>query len=150
MTALAMIIGMVPMALGLGEAGEQNAPLGRAVIGGLIWRTLATLFIVPIFYTLLRRKPPSLHRLDARFAQEATRRVGHPCVRSCYTWPGCWWCVGAGIGRGPHLAGTRTTHTRRNAEAAGRGRRVGRVCRWWQSRPARRSGRSACSATRGR
>jgi len=71
MTALAMIIGMVPMALGLGEAGEQNAPLGRAVIGGLMLATLATLFIVPIGYTLLRRKPPSLHSLDARFAAEA-------------------------------------------------------------------------------
>jgi multidrug efflux pump subunit AcrB len=71
MTALAMIIGMVPMALGLGEAGEQNAPLGRAVIGGLIMATFATLFIVPIFYTLLRRKPPTLHMLDTRFAAEA-------------------------------------------------------------------------------
>ena len=71
MTALAMIIGMVPMALGLGEAGEQNAPLGRAVIGGLIVATLSTLFIVPIFYTLLRRKSPALHGLDARFAAEA-------------------------------------------------------------------------------
>jgi multidrug efflux pump subunit AcrB len=71
MTALAMIIGMVPMALGLGEAGEQNAPLGRAVIGGLVMATFATLFIVPIFYTLLRRKPPTLHLLDTRFAAEA-------------------------------------------------------------------------------
>jgi multidrug efflux pump subunit AcrB len=71
MTALAMIIGMIPMALGLGEAGEQNAPLGRAVIGGLIVATFATLFIVPIFYTLLRRKPPTLHMLDTRFAAEA-------------------------------------------------------------------------------
>ncbi|MDR3532862.1 MAG: efflux RND transporter permease subunit [Rhodopila sp.] len=71
MTALAMIIGMLPMALGLGDAGEQNAPLGRAVIGGLIVATFATLFIVPIFYTLLRRKPPTLHTLDARFAAEA-------------------------------------------------------------------------------
>jgi multidrug efflux pump subunit AcrB len=71
MTALAMIIGMVPMALGLGEAGEQNAPLGRAVIGGLIVATISTLFVVPIIYTLLRRKPPSLHTLDARFAAEA-------------------------------------------------------------------------------
>ncbi len=71
MTALAMIIGMVPMALGLGEAGEQNAPLGRAVIGGLIVATISTLFIVPIFYTLLRRRPPSLHSLDTRFAAEA-------------------------------------------------------------------------------
>jgi multidrug efflux pump subunit AcrB len=71
MTALAMIIGMVPMALGLGEAGEQNAPLGRAVIGGLIVATISTLFIVPIFYTLLRRRPPALHSLDTRFAAEA-------------------------------------------------------------------------------
>jgi multidrug efflux pump subunit AcrB len=71
MTALAMIIGMLPMALGLGDAGEQNAPLGRAVIGGLIMATFATLFIVPIFYTLLRRKPPTLHSLDARFAAES-------------------------------------------------------------------------------
>jgi len=71
MTALAMIIGMVPMALGLGEAGEQNAPLGRAVIGGLAAATFATLFLVPIFYTLLRRAPPSLHILDRRFAAEA-------------------------------------------------------------------------------
>ena len=47
MTALAMIIGMVPMSLGLGDGGEQNAPLGRAVIGGLIFATAATLFFVP-------------------------------------------------------------------------------------------------------
>ena len=76
MTALAMIIGMVPMALGLGEAGEQNAPLGRAVIGGLIVATISTLFIVPIFYTLLRRKPPALHSLDTRFAAEAAGAQG--------------------------------------------------------------------------
>jgi multidrug efflux pump subunit AcrB len=71
MTALAMIIGMIPMALGLGEAGEQNAPLGRAVIGGLLAATFATLFLVPIFYMLLRRKAPALHSLDQRFAAEA-------------------------------------------------------------------------------
>jgi multidrug efflux pump subunit AcrB len=71
MTALAMIIGMVPMALGLGEAGEQNAPLGRAVIGGLTFATFATLFLVPICYILLRRKPPALHTLDQRFAAES-------------------------------------------------------------------------------
>ena len=53
MTALAMIIGMVPMALGLGEGGEQNAPLGRAVIGGLLLATLATLFFVPTVFTLV-------------------------------------------------------------------------------------------------
>ncbi len=76
MTALAMIIGMVPMALGLGEAGEQNAPLGRAVIGGLIVATISTLFIVPIFYTLLRRRPPALHSLDMRFASEASGASG--------------------------------------------------------------------------
>jgi multidrug efflux pump subunit AcrB len=71
MTALAMILGMLPMALGLGEAGEQSAPLGRAVIGGLAFATFATLFLVPIVYTLLRRKPPSLHTLDQRFEAEA-------------------------------------------------------------------------------
>jgi len=59
------------MALGLGEAGEQNAPLGRAVIGGLTIATFATLFLVPIFYVLLRRKLPALHTLDRRFAAEA-------------------------------------------------------------------------------
>jgi multidrug efflux pump subunit AcrB len=53
MTALAMIIGMVPMALGLGEGGEQNAPLGRAVIGGLIFATVATLFFVPTIFSVL-------------------------------------------------------------------------------------------------
>jgi multidrug efflux pump subunit AcrB len=71
MTALAMIMGMVPMALGLGDAGEQNAPLGRAVIGGLVFATFATLLLVPIFYTLLRKKAPALHTLDQRFAAEA-------------------------------------------------------------------------------
>jgi multidrug efflux pump subunit AcrB len=54
MTALAMIIGMVPMALGLGEGGEQNAPLGRAVIGGLLFATVATLFFVPVVFAMLR------------------------------------------------------------------------------------------------
>ena len=53
MTALAMIIGMVPMALGLGEGGEQNAPLGRAVIGGLLFATVSTLFFVPTFFSVL-------------------------------------------------------------------------------------------------
>ncbi|MGC2661396.1 MAG: efflux RND transporter permease subunit [Bryobacteraceae bacterium] len=55
MTAAAMIVGMLPMALGLGEGGEQNAPLGRAVIGGLLLATLATLFLVPVIYSKLRR-----------------------------------------------------------------------------------------------
>jgi multidrug efflux pump subunit AcrB len=58
MTALAMIIGMIPMALGLGESGEQNAPLGRAVIGGLIFATVATLFFVPTVFTWVHRHDP--------------------------------------------------------------------------------------------
>lgn len=66
MTALAMIIGMVPMALGMGEGGEQNAPLGRAVIGGLLVATVATLFFVPVVYSLIRG------RSDA--AKPTTRR----------------------------------------------------------------------------
>jgi multidrug efflux pump subunit AcrB len=57
MTAGAMILGMVPMALGIGEGGEQNAPLGRAVIGGLLFATFATLIFVPTMYRLLRRQP---------------------------------------------------------------------------------------------
>ena len=55
MTALAMIIGMLPMSLGLGEGGEQNAPLGRAVIGGLLFATVGTLFFVPVVYSYIRR-----------------------------------------------------------------------------------------------
>jgi len=58
MTAAAMIIGMLPMAVGLGEGGEQNAPLGRAVIGGLAVATVATLFFVPVVYSALRKKAP--------------------------------------------------------------------------------------------
>jgi multidrug efflux pump subunit AcrB len=56
MTALAMIIGMTPMALGLGEGGEQNAPLGRAVVGGLIFATTATLMFVPVVFSMIHRK----------------------------------------------------------------------------------------------
>jgi multidrug efflux pump subunit AcrB len=56
MTALAMIIGMVPMAIGMGEGGEQNAPLGRAVIGGLLFATIATLFFVPVVFAIVRHK----------------------------------------------------------------------------------------------
>ena len=58
MTALAMLIGMVPMSLGLGEGGEQNAPLGRAVIGGLSAATVATLIFVPVVYSIMRRQQP--------------------------------------------------------------------------------------------
>jgi multidrug efflux pump subunit AcrB len=62
MTALAMIIGMTPMALGFGEGGEQNAPLGRAVVGGLTLATVATLFFVPAVFSLLHG---SRHRATA-------------------------------------------------------------------------------------
>jgi multidrug efflux pump subunit AcrB len=58
MTALAMLLGMLPMSLALGEGGEQNAPLGRAVIGGLALATFSTLFVVPIIYTYLRKDAP--------------------------------------------------------------------------------------------
>ena len=64
MTALAMVVGMVPMALGLGEGGEQNAPLGRAVIGGLIMATFATLMFVPVVYAVLRRNTVPLREED--------------------------------------------------------------------------------------
>jgi multidrug efflux pump subunit AcrB len=64
MTALAMIIGMLPMSLGLGEGGEQNAPLGRAVIGGLFLATVYTLLFVPVMYSLLRQKPPRAEEIE--------------------------------------------------------------------------------------
>jgi multidrug efflux pump subunit AcrB len=64
MTAAAMIIGMAPMALGLGEGGEQNAPLGRAVVGGLAFATLTTLFFVPVMYSILRRRPPVSQEME--------------------------------------------------------------------------------------
>ncbi len=70
MTALAMILGMIPMALGLGEAGEQNAPLGRAVIGGLLVATVVTLFVVPVIYSLLRTKLPTKYVMEERFLAE--------------------------------------------------------------------------------
>jgi multidrug efflux pump subunit AcrB len=59
MTAMAMIIGMIPMALGMGDGGEQNAPLGRAVIGGLLFATVATLFFVPIVFAVVRQRSSS-------------------------------------------------------------------------------------------
>jgi Cu/Ag efflux pump CusA len=61
MTATAMILGMLRMSLGLGEGGEQNAPLGRAVIGGLLFATVTTLFVVPIIYSYLRKNAPVDH-----------------------------------------------------------------------------------------
>jgi multidrug efflux pump subunit AcrB len=63
MTALAMIIGMIPMALGLGEGAEQNAPLGRAVIGGLLFATVSTLLFVPVVYVGVHER---LARMKAR------------------------------------------------------------------------------------
>jgi multidrug efflux pump subunit AcrB len=72
MTATAMVLGMVPMALGLGEGGEQNAPLGRAVIGGLLFATVTTLFVVPIVYTYLRTQPP----VDGDHRLEQWNRIG--------------------------------------------------------------------------
>ena len=73
MTALAMIIGMAPMALGLGEGGEQNAPLGRAVIGGLIFATVATLMFVPVVFSLA-------HARDARAREVRTPELGEVYV----------------------------------------------------------------------
>ena len=74
MTATAMILGMLPMSLGLGEGGEQNAPLGRAVIGGLMFATVTTLFVVPIIYTYMRTKPP-FDRERERALEDAKRRA---------------------------------------------------------------------------
>jgi multidrug efflux pump subunit AcrB len=64
MTAGAMVLGMIPMALGIGEGGEQNAPLARAVIGGLIFATLATLVLVPTVYRLMHRAKPASTTLE--------------------------------------------------------------------------------------
>jgi multidrug efflux pump subunit AcrB len=72
MTAGAMIVGMVPMALGIGEGGEQNAPLGRAVIGGLLFATFATLIFVPTMYRLLRRQPTAVAETHGRDRTDAT------------------------------------------------------------------------------
>jgi multidrug efflux pump subunit AcrB len=70
MTALAMIIGMVPMALGMGEGGEQNAPLGRAVIGGLIFATVATLLFVPVVFSTIHGRRAAKAALRAASQQE--------------------------------------------------------------------------------
>jgi multidrug efflux pump subunit AcrB len=69
MTALAMIIGMVPMALGLGDGGEQNAPLGRAVIGGLLFATAATLFFVPTVFGVIHERLERRGRRGAATAE---------------------------------------------------------------------------------
>ena len=69
MTALAMIIGMAPMSLGLGEGGEQNAPLGRAVIGGLVFATVATLFFVPVVFSIVHRRFGEKSAPDSTFGE---------------------------------------------------------------------------------
>jgi multidrug efflux pump subunit AcrB len=74
MTALAMIIGMIPMALGIGEGAEQNAPLGRAVIGGLLFATVSTLLFVPVVYAGVHRR--LAQRRDAQ--AERTAPPAHP------------------------------------------------------------------------
>jgi multidrug efflux pump subunit AcrB len=71
MTALAMILGMLPMSLALGEGGEQNAPLGRAVIGGLAVATFATLFFVPVIFHLLRKKANPILAEDSEVPLDA-------------------------------------------------------------------------------
>src|ERR1017187_7577316 len=73
MTAMAMIIGMLPMALGFGEGGEQNAPLRRAVIGGLVLATVTTLFVVPIVYSLLKKRAPV--DFDRKIAEEEQENI---------------------------------------------------------------------------
>ena len=75
MTALAMIIGMLPMALSLGEGGEQNAPLGRAVIGGLLLATVGTLFIVPVIYSLMKKDAPADYDREIDEAEEQQRQA---------------------------------------------------------------------------
>jgi multidrug efflux pump subunit AcrB len=72
MTALAMIVGMVPMASGLGEGGEQNAPLGRAVIGGLALATLATLLFVPVVFSVVKRRGYQPRQFELDWAEQAT------------------------------------------------------------------------------
>jgi multidrug efflux pump subunit AcrB len=76
MTALAMIIGMIPMALGLGEGAEQNAPLGRAVIGGLLFATVSTLFFVPVVYAEVHRYLD--HRMQAKGSRLSMPIAGLP------------------------------------------------------------------------
>lgn len=80
MTAMAMIIGMLPMSLGLGEGGEQNAPLGRAVIGGLLLATCYTLFFVPVMYSLLRRRAPAPEAVDDDVVSQPNEHQFMPVV----------------------------------------------------------------------
>jgi multidrug efflux pump subunit AcrB len=77
MTAGAMLLGMLPMSIGAGEGGEQNAPLGRAVIGGLSVATIVTLCIVPVIYTILARGMPGKYIVEKRFEAEAKGEEYH-------------------------------------------------------------------------
>jgi multidrug efflux pump subunit AcrB len=77
MTAGAMLLGMMPMAIGAGEGGEQNAPLGRAVIGGLAVATIVTLCVVPVLYTLLAHHLPGKYLVEQRFEAEARGQEYH-------------------------------------------------------------------------
>ena len=97
MTALAMIIGMAPMALGLGEGGEQNAPLGRAVIGGLIFATVATLIFVPVVFSVIHRhhgkaagRRPPAGASPCRLSTPPASRQAAPRPRDRRPWPACW------------------------------------------------------------
>ena len=82
MTALAMIIGMMPMALGLGDGGEQNAPLGRAVIGGLVFATVATLFFVPTVFSIIHGRAAATD--VRRFLACLSRPRALHCVSTTY------------------------------------------------------------------
>ena len=91
MTALAMVIGMLPMALGLGEGGEQNAPLGRAVIGGLIFATVSTLFFVPVVFSIIHRrsgeKPARRNPFRSNSCPSLIRISAAPCCAG-FRWVG--------------------------------------------------------------
>ena len=81
MTAIAMMIGMMPMALGLSEGGEQNAPLGRAVIGALLVATFVTLFVVPVLYSLMRKTEPAERVRQGRTGRSRIRARSRSALR---------------------------------------------------------------------
>src|SRR5260370_27033179 len=93
MTDLAIIIAMIPMALGRGEGGEQNAPIGRAVIGGLLFATVGTLFIVPVMYSMFSKEPPVNwdKRIDALASTSLLRFWwgSHPTTRATASYRRC-------------------------------------------------------------
>ena len=154
MTALAMIIGMVPMALGLGDGGEQNAPLGRAVIGGLLFATVSTLFFVPAFFSVLQgsRRPHAVETGAAaigtrirshlcRFKLKIDAQTGSPTLPSNDAGDGTrsrkHWLILAiaaiAVSRSPgvgHLVpGQGSHHPKRGDRASGPYRRVGRIAK---------------------